>query len=221
MITWAAIKLLGSGVLETVLKGLSKALEWLLADWRNMAITGLGAMLGWALLVTLPARDRTIAETAQVLTDTQLAHIGTIANFMDASEQAQRDAEINAERVRTEQEAITDAKVSLYRGDLAALDQRFDRLRARYAAAGNPGGGDPARLPSLPAAPGRTGGAAPDHNLRAAGELTAQPACPIGLVCMTIDEAKAASEDAHRHNRLIDWVLAQSAIRFTTEEPRK
>ena len=221
MISWAAFKLLASGGLEALLKGLSAALNWLLADWRNLAVTIFGVAALWQGWVTIPARDRTIADTEALLTATQLAHIGTIASFMDASEQAQRDAETNAERVRTEQEAITDAKVSLYRGDLAALDQRFDRLRARYAAAADPGGGDPVGVPGLPAAPGRSDAASPDHNLRAAGELTAQAGCPIGLVCMTIDEAKAASQDAHRHNRLIDWVLAQSAVRFVPAEPRK
>jgi hypothetical protein len=36
-------------------------------------------------------------------------------------------------------------------------------------------------------------------------------------VCLTIDEAEQASQDAHRHNRLIDWVFGQSAVRFTPE----
>jgi hypothetical protein len=41
--------------------------------------------------------------------------------------------------------------------------------------------------------------------------------CPRGFVCLTIDQAQRASEDAHRHDRLIDWALGQSAVRFTPE----
>ena len=37
-------------------------------------------------------------------------------------------------------------------------------------------------------------------------------------MCLTIDQAEQASRDAHNHNRLIDWVIRQSAIRFTPEE---
>lgn len=216
---WTAVGLFASGALQRGLKGLSAALEWLLSDPRNIPLLICAAMWGAHALLIVPARDRDIAALEASLTAEQAAHLGTVNAFLAASAQAEREAEANALRVRTEQENITDATLALLAADHAVLGARFDRLRARNAAAVDPRHAATADLPGTSDAPGRAAATAPDHDLRPAGELGAQPACPIGLVCLTIDEAEAASQDALRHNRLIDWVYGQSAVRFTPEEP--
>lgn len=223
---WLALKLLASGALQKLLKGLSAALDWLLSDWRHPIIVTLAVFGAWHHFVINPRMQALLDESAALVEATQLAHIQTIADFFDASEQAEREAEANAARVKAQQETITNATLADLRADHSALRARFDRLRARGGAAIDPGHADAAGLPGPGDAAGGTAAAAPDHDLRPArerqpGELTAQPACPAGLVCLTIDEAEQASEDAHRHNRLIDWVIAQSALRFVPgQEPR-
>lgn len=206
--SWIAIKLFASGVLDAVLKGLSSALKWLLADWRNIAAAGFSLALAWTLLVTVPGLRADLAATETSLTAERSAHLGTVNAFLAASEQAQKDAEANAQRVAREQEIITDAKLAEYRADLGDLRARFDRLRrARDAAQGNPGRADAAGLPGLPAAAGGIDAPAGQARLPAAGGLT-------------LEDALIASEQALQLQALIDWVAAQSAVRFTPEEPR-
>ena len=219
MISWPAIRLFASGALDGLLRGLSAAGKWIVSDWRNGPLVVCAAMWAAHALLIVPARDRTIAETEALLTATQLAHLGTIANFIDASAEAQRQAEANAVRVAAEQEAITDATLADLRSDHAALRLRFDRLRARDAAAGNPRRADPAGLPGARDAAGRAAPAPGDQDVPA-GDLTLQPLCPAQLVCLTIAEAEQASIDAHNHDRLIDWVFGQAAVRFTPEPAR-
>jgi hypothetical protein len=224
MITWAAIRLFFSGAFDALVKGLSAAAKWVFSDWRNGPLLVCALMWMAHALLIVPARNREIAELDASLAAEQAAHLGTVNAFLAASAQAQKDAEANAQRVAREQEIITNAKVAEYRADLGDLRARFDRLRrARDAARTDPGHADPAGLSGLPAAPGRAAGAAPDHDLRptrerGTGGLGEQLACPAALICLTIDEAEDASEDAHRFNRLIDWVLEQSAVRFTPKE---
>ncbi len=223
MISLAAFKLLASGALDGLLRGLSAALKWLLADWRNLAITALALFGGFHHFILNPRMDRLLTQSEQLIEDTQLAHLGTISNYIDASAQAKREAEANAARVRAEQEAVTHEVTRDLRSDLAAVTARFDRLRARNAASVHSGGARAADLSGPGGAPGRAAGATGDQDLPAAGELSAgdltpQPLCPAGLVCLTIDEAEKASEDAHRHDRLIDWAIGQSLIRFAPAE---
>ena len=213
---WLALKLFASGAVQRLLKGFSAAAEWLLAEcWRApLILFGIGfAVLAF---IRVPALERQIAAITAERDAEAAAHAGTVTAFLDATRQAEAEAEANALRVQLEQEIITDATVQYLEGDLAALRARFDRLRAasaRAAASSAPA----ADLPGTSHAAGRIDPAAPDHHLRTAGALSAAAACPIGLVCLTIDEAEAASEDAHRFNRLIDWVIAQSKVRFAPE----
>jgi enoyl-CoA hydratase/carnithine racemase len=204
---WLALKLLASGALEGLLKGLSAALRWLTGDWRNLALAIGWPCLLWSQLLTVPGLKADLADTRASLAAEQAAHLGTVNAFLAASKQAQEDAEANAQRVAREQEIITDAIVTDYRGDLAALRARFDRLRARDAARADPGRADAAGLSSLSHAPGRADAAAGEAGLPAAGELA-------------LDDALIASEQALQLQALIDWVNAQSAVRFTPEVPR-
>ncbi|MFA6219610.1 MAG: hypothetical protein WC692_07495 [Erythrobacter sp.] len=216
-----ALKLLASGVLDAVPRGLSAALKWLLADWRNVVVGTVLPAFAWMALVTAPGLRADLAETAASLAAEQVAHLRTVNSFRAASRQAQQEAEANALRVARQQEIVTHETLANLRNDRAALRARFVRLRdtARRTPV-YPGRADPAGLSGPAGAAGRAAATSADQDLRPAGNLSPQPACPIGLVCLSIDEAEAASEDAHRHNRLIDWVIAQSAVRFTRETSR-
>ncbi|MFO6448941.1 hypothetical protein ACLBKU_17550, partial [Erythrobacter sp. NE805] len=103
---WAALRLFGAGALDGLLRGLSAVARWIVSDWRNGPLVICAIMWAVHALLIVPARDRTIGETEQLLTDTQLAHLGTISNFIDASARAKADAEANAARVKAEQERI-------------------------------------------------------------------------------------------------------------------
>lgn len=203
---WLALKLLASGAFDAAMKGLSAALEWLLSDWRNMALAGTGAALVWTLVFTVPGLRADLADARADLTAEQAAHLGTVNAFLAASEQAQKDAEANAQRVAREQEIITDAIVSDYRGDIAALRARFDRLRAGSPRAAA-GGADAAVLSAAGNAPGR------------ADAPTGQDRLP-SAVGLSLDDALIASEQALQLDALIDWVEAQSSVRFTPEGGR-
>lgn len=230
MISWAAFRLLFSGALNAALKGLSAAFEWLTDDWRNLALAVGWSALLWSQFITVPGlRDQIARRDGQIIRVTlerdaeAAAHLGTVNAFLAASRQAQKDAEANVIRVALEQETINRETLANLRSDNAVLRARFDRLRASAARAAA-GSADAAGLSGSGDAAGRAAGAPGDHDLRAPGELSAQPDCPIGLVCLTIDEAERASQDAQRHNRLIDWVLGQSAVIFAprpAEEPRR
>jgi hypothetical protein len=215
---WLGLKLLASGAGNWLLRGLSAAGKWVLADWRNGAIVALAVFGAFHHFILAPRMRALIDESQQLVTDTQLAHLGTIFNFIDASAEAQRQAEANAARVKAKQEKITDATLADLRSDHAALRARFDRLRARNAAADS-GRADPAGLSGTGNAAGRAAGAPADQDLPA-GDLTAQPLCPSKFVCLTFEEAEQASIDAHNHDRLIDWVIGQSAVPFTPEGSR-
>lgn len=208
---WLAIKLFASGALDAVLRGLSAALKWLLADWRNAVIAALAVFAAFHQFILNPRMSDLVDQLQTSLAAEQAAHLGTVNAFLAASERAQDDAEANAARVRAEQETITDAKLADYRADLAALRARFERLRARDTAAADPRRADPAGLPQLPATPGRADAAPAQDRLPPAGDRQALE--------LTLPDALIASEQALQLQALIDWVAAQSAVRFTPEEP--
>lgn len=211
MISWMAIRLFFSGAAKRLLKGLSAAFEWLLSDPRNLPLVICAAM--WAAHATfiVPSLRTDLTETEANLAAEQAAHLGTVNAFLAASKQAQKDAEANAQRVAREQETITDATVAEYRADLGDLRARFDRLRrARNPAAINSGSADPAGLPGVPAAAGRADAPAGQAGFPAPGDRQATE--------LTLDDALIASEQALQLHALIDWVAAQSAVRFTPKE---
>jgi hypothetical protein len=199
------LKLLASGAADWLLRCLSAAGKWLVSDWRNGPLVICAAMWAAHALLIVPAVRADLADTAKLLEDTQIAHLGTIGSYLDASAKAQADAEDNVARVTAEQERITDATLATYRADLGALRARFDRLRAS-AARTDPRRADPAGLPGAGNAPGRA--AAPSGEDR----------LPAGH--LTLADALIASEQALQLNALIDWVEAQSAVHFAPEAPR-
>jgi enoyl-CoA hydratase/carnithine racemase len=206
-----AAKLLFSGALDAVLRGLSAALKWLVSDWRNAPLVVCAAMWAANALLIVPARDRQIAALDADVAAEQAAHLGTVNAFFAASRQAQKDAEANAQRVARQQETITDDIVTAYRFDLADLRSRFDRLRRGSAARTDPGHADAAGLPGLPAAAGGIDAASGENRFPAPGKLTEPP--------LSLPDALLASEQALQLQALIDWVGAQSAVRFAPAEP--
>ncbi|GLV22025.1 hypothetical protein TomMM35A_18780 [Sphingobium sp. TomMM35A] len=71
-------------------------------------------------------RDRATAE--------ERAHKQTVANYRAASAEAQRQAQANVARVKADQAAITERTVNDYQARLAAVDARYERVRAQLAA---------------------------------------------------------------------------------------
>lgn len=71
-------------------------------------------------------RDRAVAE--------EKAHQQTVTNYRAASAAAQQAATANVERVKAEQAAITERTKNDYQAQLAAVDARYDRVRAQLAA---------------------------------------------------------------------------------------
>ncbi|EPR14184.1 hypothetical protein M527_29155 [Sphingobium indicum IP26] len=71
-------------------------------------------------------RDRATAE--------ERAHKQTVANYRAASAEAQRQAQANVARVKADQAAITERTVHDYQARLAAVDARYERVRAALAA---------------------------------------------------------------------------------------
>lgn len=215
---WLALQLLARGAFESALKGVSDALRWLLSDWRHLALSACALVLGWLLVFTLPALRGDLAKAQAAIKAERAAHQDTVNSFRAASAEAQRKAEAHVARVRAEQEEISDAILSDYRGRLAAVTARFERLRARAAGAGaDPGGAGRARLPAAAAAPGGAARSPGALDLPAAGAVSP---CPPGLVCLTLDQAERASQDALRHDALIDWVIAQARLDVSPKEPR-
>ncbi|WP_086619245.1 hypothetical protein [Erythrobacter tepidarius] len=204
---WLGLKLFAAGAFEWLVRGLSAAGKWLASDWRNLAVAIVFPALLWSQLVTVPGLRADLAEAEAGLAAEQAAHLGTVNAFLAAAKQAQAEAEANARRVAREQETITDAITSDYRSALAGLRARFDRLRARNAAPSDPRHADAAGLPGLPDSAGRADAPAGEDRFPAGGAL--------GL-----DDALIASEQALQLQALIDWVKAQSAVRFVPEEPR-
>lgn len=207
---WALARPFFSGAAERLLKGLSAAAKWLVSDWRNVPLVICALMWAAHALLIVPARNRTIAETEQLLTATQTAFVDTVVNTTTASAKAEADAKANAARVAAQQERITDATLESYRSDLADLRSRFARLNAnRLRAGAGRAGGDPrgagaADLPRARHAAGRAAEAPGEDRLPASGGLS-------------LDDALIASEQALQLNALIDWITAQSAVPFNPE----
>ncbi len=79
-------------------------------------------------------RDRAVAE--------EKAHQQSVENFRVATAEAQRQAQANVIRVKAEQAAITERTKNDYQAQLAAVDARYDRVRAQLAARTDLGSAD-------------------------------------------------------------------------------
>ncbi len=141
------------------------------------------------------------------------AHRATKAGMAEAEKEAARLEAERLKRVREQQEEITNAIESDYRGQLADLGARAERLRAQLRArtesAGPPAGerGTPLRYTA-----GRADAATGDDRLSPAGGEPAR----IGPLGRTAEEQLErdilATQQALQLDALIDWVKQQTAI---------
>jgi hypothetical protein len=101
------------------------AAQWALKNWKlvagGLAIAVLGIML---LIARGDARHWKKAAAAE-----KQAHALTVANYRQAAEIARRKDAENVNRVRSEQQAITERIEDEYQGKLATADARYERLR--------------------------------------------------------------------------------------------
>jgi hypothetical protein len=128
------------------------------------------------------------------------AHRATIALYQAAQAAAARIQAENIERVRAEQQEITDEVVTDYRARIADVRARYERLRAARAATARSDTSGPA-LPGLPDTAVGVDGAARDSGLSAEERLT-------------------ATETALRLLALQDWVRQQAGVPTNPATPQ-
>lgn len=201
---WLALKLLASGAFERLLKGLSAVWQWIISDWRNGPLVWFFALFLVNNFIIAPSlRSQIAAVTAQRDAEAA-AHLGTVNAFLAATAQAQAEAEANVLRVEAEQETINHEIETAYRADLAALRDRFDRLRTRDAARANPGRANPVDLSGVSDAAANPDAAPGQDRLPATGALS-------------LEDAFTASAQALQLDAVIDWIEAQHSVRFAPE----
>jgi len=221
---FSALKLFFSGILGSIVRAASSALEWVLSDWRHGPLVFFGFGLLAHVFFIDPGLRSDLADLAEAR-DIALeradaerqARLRTILNYEQAARRAKAEADANAARVRAEQNAITRETIDDYESRLADARARAERLRAQFArtAAGDPGGARATDLPGSGQSAARAAGASEDPGLPAARD-----GCPAGFACLTLAEALIATEQAVQLDALIAWTELQAAIGFTPEAGR-
>jgi len=185
--------------------------DWVTSDWRHAAIAMLGGICAVYLFWVEPALQQRIANRTeerntarQERDDERTAHQKTKTEYRTAQVEAARLEQKRIERVKAEQQEITDAVEADYRRQLAGLQLRAERLREELrAGAGAAGAGRGVAMPGLSPAAGGSAEAAGDRGLPA----------PFGRSAAgQLERDVIASEQAIQLNALIDWLLAQNAI---------
>ena len=137
---------------------------------------------------------RQSAQFEQLYRDEQRAFATTIINYGGAAETARALDRATGERVRREQQHISDRTNNDFEARIADARTRAGRLRGQSAvASADPGDRRAASMPGLPAAPGGADQAAAQDRLSLADRLT-------------------ATEQAIELDELINWVKAQAAV---------
>jgi hypothetical protein len=132
------------------------------------------------------------------------AHQQTKTDYRNAQAEAARLEQTRLDRVKAEQQEITDAVEADYRRQLAGLHTRAERLREELrAGAGAASAGGSVAVSGLPAAGGGSAEAAGDPGFPAAFDR--DPA-------EQLERDVIATEQAIQLNALIDWLLKQHAI---------
>ncbi|MBB3034070.1 hypothetical protein [Alteriqipengyuania lutimaris] len=141
------------------------------------------------------------------------AHRKTKDDYRTAQEKAQRLETARLERVRTQQEEITDAIQRNYRARLGKLDARAQRLRDELRARSQPDGSSAdQRSTAVRSTTGRADAAPGDHRLPPyqgentnAGSLDRSPQ-------EQLERDIVATQQAIQLDALIDWVERQTAV---------
>jgi hypothetical protein len=207
------------GLLKLISRIARGIFDWVTSDWRHAAIAMLGAICAAQLIWIEPAlRDRIADRTAERDTarqerdDERAAHRQTKTDYREAQAEAARQEQKRIERVKAEQQEITDAVEADYRRQLAGLHARAERLREELrAGTGAAGAGGSIAVSGLSTATGRTAEAAGDRGFPAAfGRSPAEQ----------LERDVIATGQAIQLNALIDWLLAQAAIDPNAAEPQ-
>lgn len=215
------LKAFASGAFGWVLSALSAAFKWLFSDWRNAPLVIAAAMWAAHALMINPARLRDIAERDATIAAVSLerdaeraAHARTVFNYELAAGVAERRARQNVARVEAEQSAINQEVTDDLEIRRGRARDRAERLRAdARSAASDPRRAAPAGLPG-------TGDATPSVDAPPA-DPRLSATCPTARVCLTIEDALIATEQALQLNALIDWTERQAAIPFTPQEAQR
>lgn len=224
--SWLLFKLAGAG---NWLSGVAKAVfKWIFADWRNGPLLMMTLLAAVHVFLITPGLRGEVAEWRAMTGKAEVrfkierkAHVQTIVNYRRAQAEAERAAEANVVRVRTIQQAETRSVIDALENRLAAARHRYGelvRLRGQGAAAADPGGAAPAAVPSVSDAGRGAYAAAGDRGVPARRAVSAKPDCPSHLVCLSLEEALTATEDAERHDALIDWIERQARIAFVPSQ---
>lgn len=209
------LRLFFSGAFKRMLKVGSAVLDWLLSDWRNGPLALFAILFLVNSTIIKPAlRER--AQSAESEREaTMEAYQQTIANYIAAAGEAQRAAERNLLRVQAAQADINEEITSDYESRLAGVRAHAERLRRNLDRAEvNRRRASQANLSGPRSATSGADEASGDPQLPdgLAGE---RGACPAAFVCITIDEAEIATEQAIQLDALIDWNERQSAVPFS------
>jgi FtsZ-interacting cell division protein ZipA len=171
------------------------ALAFLTRYWKLILIgAGTIALVTMLLIAKADARHWQKRQEA-----TQAAFDKTVADYRAAAEKARAADLTNAQRVKSEQQQITQEVSHDYETRLADARKRADDLRLRLAAQANPRPSGAAQLPTLPAPAGR-----PDE--------TPADGFPVA-------ERLKATEQAIQLDELISWVERQARVDVQGERP--
>jgi hypothetical protein len=162
-------------------------------------LAGIAVSLALGILLVIQAGEtrhwkKQSGQFEQLYAGEQAALAGTVANYRAAAAQAEAADKTNAERIATEQGAISQRISNDYETRLAAARALAQRLRPQDAAAADPGGRIAAAVPGLPVAAGR-------------------PAQSAGEDGLSQSDALTATEQAIQLDELIAWVKAQAEVK--------
>ena len=205
------IALLARWVLGPIVAVLEPLGRWLIADWRNGPLVVFGALfVAHVFLLDPHLRGERDEARAQFVAEKK-AHDQTIADFVEASHEAERRQAANVERVQAEQVDITERIEHDYETRVADLRARAGALaeRLRNPATVDPGASGEAGLPGSGTTARGLAETAGDHRLSASG-FACDP--------LTLEQRLIASEQAVQLDALISWNIEQAAVATSPAE---
>ncbi|MBV1917596.1 MAG: hypothetical protein KUG65_06000 [Sphingomonadaceae bacterium] len=180
---------------------------WLTEDWRNGPLAMLAILAAAHIFIIDPGlREKRDGWRGKYAAENK-AHNQTIADFVQASHEAEQRQEANVARVEAEQAQITERIEHDYQTRIAALHARAaniaERLRSGQTAIDTGTPGDVDLSGSGPPARGSVA-ATGDSGLSASA-----PSCDP----MSLEQRVIASEQAIQLDALIDWNLEQLSVK--------
>jgi hypothetical protein len=167
---------------------MAEALTFALKHWKAL----LGGAVILALTVALLIAKSDARHWQKRQEATQAAFDKTVADYRAAAAKAHADDLANAQRVKSEQQQITQEVSNDYEARLADARRRADALKLRLDAQANPRPSGAAQLPAVPIAPSGSAQAPADG--------------------FSIAERLKATEQGIQLDELITWVERQAKI---------